>query len=133
MKYSRQRSTILEIVQNSYDHPTAEEVYIKAQKKIPSLGIATVYRNLNQLSESGDIIRISQPGGVDRYDGQLEEHYHMRCMCCGELTDLYPTDAEELEELRKFACRVFRVRQKGIGLSDMLLEGVCKNCSKARN
>ena len=133
MKYSRQRSVILEIVQNSYDHPTAEEVYAEAQRVIPSIGIATVYRNLNQLSEAGDIIRIPQPGGVDRYDGHLEEHYHLRCTQCGGLQDMYPKDAEQLEELRRMACKTFGVRLKGIVLSDLLLEGVCKDCAKAKH
>ena len=65
MKYSRQRNIILDIVKNSYDHPTAETVYKLARKELPSIGIATVYRNLNQLVDSGEVIRISLPGGVE--------------------------------------------------------------------
>ncbi len=131
MNYSRQRNIISEILKNSYDHPTAEEVYALAVKELPTMGIATVYRNLNQLEEMGEIKRIPIMEGSDRFDGHLEEHYHMLCKCCGRLTDLRADDAT-IEKARNSICDAFNIKDRNIELSPILLEGVCDQCKKAK-
>ena len=132
MKYSKQRSMILDIMQNTYEHPTAEEVYQEAQKVSPGIGIATVYRNLNQLAEMGEIRRISLGNGNDRYDGHLEEHYHMVCNSCGKLQDLRPSK-EKMDALKKMAEDTFglKVGNKAV-LNTAIMEGVCDKCRKAK-
>ena len=62
MNYSKQRELILAIVKNTKVHPTAEWVYQEAKKEMPSIGIATVYRNLNALAERGEFKRITVAG-----------------------------------------------------------------------
>ena len=72
MNYSRQRNLILDIVKNTTSHPTAEWVYQEAKKELPSIGIATVYRNLNTLVELGEVRRLSSGDGQDRFDGMVD-------------------------------------------------------------
>ncbi len=132
MKYSKQRSLVLEIMKNTYSHPTAEEVYAEARKIYPGIGIATVYRNLNQLAEMGEINRISLGNGNDRYDGHLEEHYHMVCKCCGRLQDLRPSK-EKLDDFKKIAEETFGL--KGFNKAELnatIMEGYCDNCAKSK-
>ena len=130
MKYSRQRSIVLEVVKQNYNHPTAEQVYEEAKKVCPGIGIATVYRNLNQLAEMGEINKIYMGDGNDRFDGRLEEHYHMRCRNCGELRDLMPS-AEKLEELRKMAVETFGLKASSKAtFNPVVMEGVCDHCRK---
>ena len=62
MNYSRQRELILNIVKGTKGHPTAEWVYRQAKKDIPTIGIATVYRNLNAMVEMGTLRRIPASG-----------------------------------------------------------------------
>ena len=132
MNYSRQRNIVYEIVKNSYDHPTADEVYAMAVKELPTIGIATVYRNLNQLEEMGEIKRIPLMEGSDRFDGHLEEHYHMVCKSCGRLTDLRPSD-ETVRTLKSDLCRTLKIKDdKDIELAPIVLKGVCPECKKAR-
>ena len=57
-KYSKQREEIINILKESYAHPTAEEVYLLAKEKNPSISRGTVYRNLNFLVEKGEIIKM---------------------------------------------------------------------------
>lgn len=129
MNYSRQRSIILDIVKAGTDHPTAEQIYELARKELPTIGVATVYRNLNMLAENGDIVRISQPGGVDRFDGRTGEHYHMRCSVCGGLTDLCPESPEALAELKEKVRTTFGLPEdRETCLSATLLTGVCDRC-----
>lgn len=61
MKYSRQRNLIFDIVRNTDVHPTPEWVYEQARQVMPSIGVATVYRNLNALAQAGQLKRIVSP------------------------------------------------------------------------
>ena len=69
--YSRQREAILEIVSASHSHPTAAQVYAAVKEKIPNISLGTVYRNLAQLSQNGDILMLSVGEGCERYDGNV--------------------------------------------------------------
>ena len=51
--YSKQREEIINILKESYSHPTAEEVYLLAKEKNPNISLGTVYRNLKLLTEEG--------------------------------------------------------------------------------
>ena len=133
MKYSRQRSVILDIMKNRYDHPTADDVYDTAHRRLPDIGIATVYRNLNRLAESGEIIRIQDPDGHDRFDGHTEEHYHMRCPVCGRLEDLYADDPGKIRELIRSAKKVFGIEARDeVVLRSVIMECVCDECRTKR-
>ena len=130
MNYSRQRNIVSDIVKNSYDHPTAEEVYAVAVKELPTIGIATVYRNLNQLAEMGEIKRIPVMDGSDRFDGHLEEHYHMVCKCCGRLTDLR-ADEDVIKDIKDKICESLNVKSDmTIELAPIVLKGTCEQCKK---
>ena len=68
MKYSKQREQILNIINNSYDHPTAYMVYEEVRKDIPNISLGTVYRNLNSLCINKQIRRLAIPNDNDRFD-----------------------------------------------------------------
>ncbi len=69
-------------------HPSAEEIYEQIVKKIPTISKATVYRNLTLLSDEGKILKISVPNAPDRFDFNIDEHYHFRCNKCGKVFDI---------------------------------------------
>jgi Fur family ferric uptake transcriptional regulator len=46
-----------------------------------------VYRNLEQLATDGIIKKIEAADGHRRFDGDLSEHYHVRCLYCGVVED----------------------------------------------
>ncbi|MCL2354844.1 MAG: transcriptional repressor [Oscillospiraceae bacterium] len=85
--YSKQREEVLEVLKNSYQHPTAEEVYqtLKLNKRTSSR--STVYRNLGLLEEENIIKRILIPDGPDRYDYFKKPHNHVICKNCGKIAD----------------------------------------------
>lgn len=130
MNYSRQRSLILDIVKNTRSHPTADWVYQQAKKELPTIGIATVYRNLNTLVEMGEVRRLVSGDGQDRFDGMVGEHFHMKCSCCGGLTDLEPEDEEKLLHLKEVICQTFAGLDGGVELSTVLLKGICEDCRR---
>lgn len=87
MKYSKQREIILDYVKSNLVHPTANHVYASLKKAHPNLSLGTVYRNLNRLSDLGLIRKIEVAGAPDRFDGNIQPHYHAICMECGEMFD----------------------------------------------
>ncbi len=121
---SRQRTLILEAVQQSHSHPNAEEVYRAVQQQIPGISLGTVYRNLNLLEEMGAVRRIHSGIGGDRFDAVTKMHPHLICNKCGRVYDLeYPT-GQEAEQL----CKIFA--KSGAQIHEVQIQacGICQNC-----
>ena len=83
---TRQRKIVLEAVQEHHDHPSADQIYLEIRAKDPRISRGTVYRNLNILSEEGQITHVKVPG-ADRYDCRTDFHYHLICTDCGAVCD----------------------------------------------
>lgn len=83
-KYAKK---ILEIVESSYSHMTAEQVFEHLRKTYPTVVLATVYNNLNRLWEENRIRKVSVEGMPDRYD-RIQRHDHLVCQKCGKLLDI---------------------------------------------
>jgi len=123
--YSRQREEIIKVIKNSYNHPTAEEVYMTVKAKDPAVSRSTVYRNLGMLVESNIIKQISMKVGADRYDYIRNPHNHAMCIKCGNIFDFeYSFEYEELKKIIK--------EQTGVEISTdgIALEGICDSCKK---
>lgn len=79
----------MEEVRRADNHPTADEIYELVRRRLPRISLGTVYRNLDRLSREG-VIRTIEGAGSRRYDGDLEEHWHVRCADCGLISDVKP-------------------------------------------
>lgn len=89
---TEQRRLIHGIIMQSDDHPTAEMVYARAKRLMPSIAIGTVYRNLKLMVDSGEIRHISLHGEPDRYDRTLLQHDHFVCVRCKKVFDCFSGD-----------------------------------------
>ena len=123
---SAQRSLILDIMAGNKTHPTADEIYEEARKKDPHISRGTVYRNLNFLVDSKNILRISVPNGADHFDSTLEEHYHFYCENCGKVTDVPELDICKIKETES------ALSQQGYSQikHKIVFEGLCPECSR---
>ena len=83
-KYAKK---ILEIVDSSRSHLTAEQIFAQLRETYPTVVLATVYNNLNRLWEEDRIRKISVEGMPDRYD-RIVRHDHLVCRKCGRLLDV---------------------------------------------
>ena len=83
-----QRSLVLDAVNKLHNHATADEIYDAVIIEYPNISKATVYRNLNTLSEMGEIRKLEIPGGADRYDHCTHNHCHIKCDKCGRFFDV---------------------------------------------
>lgn len=88
LRMTEQRKIILEELRRLCTHPTANEVYEIVRKRLPRISLGTVYRNLEILSETGMIQKLEMAGTQKRFDGNTENHYHVRCLGCGRVDDV---------------------------------------------
>ena len=88
-RHTRQRGVILDILRAGSVHLTAEEVYHRARKVIPSISLGTVYRNLDFLCGRGLAREIrSGEAGCARFEAARDPHAHFRCRGCQEVRDI---------------------------------------------
>ena len=87
-RMTRQRKLIFEELKKVSSHPTAEDLHRIVRKRLPKISIATVYRNLDILSEEGMIWKMNVAGTQRRFDGNTVNHYHIRCSVCGRMDDV---------------------------------------------
>ncbi len=88
LRMTPQRSIILEVLRSVNSHPTADELYEMVREKLPHISLGTVYRNLEIMASAGIIRKLETAGTQKRFDGIVENHYHVRCVHCGRVDDL---------------------------------------------
>ena len=118
MRYSRQREALLELLRSTKSHPDAEWLYINLRKDYPNISLGTVYRNLRQLTETGEILELPY-GSVSHFDGDISPHYHMRCDSCKGIFDI----GKENVSISVKTDNGFE-----IGGFSLLLKGICRTC-----
>ncbi len=84
---SKYAKLLLELINRSARHMTAEQLFLELKKTEPRVVQATVYNNLNALCQEGMIRRLSIEGSPDRYD-KIRKHDHLVCKKCGTLSDI---------------------------------------------
>ncbi len=125
LKFTVQREVILETLYNSDIHLTPESLHHLIQEKYPELntGIATVYRTLSLLEESGVVTSLSFGAQGKKYElGAKKHHDHLICTACGSITEFVD---EEIEN------RQHKITEAlGFKMSDhsMQIYGICKKC-----
>ncbi len=78
-RMTEQRRVILDAVRKMRTHPTADDVYRRARRRLPAISLATVYRNLEYPRAQGWIRALGPAAGRRRYDGAAVGHVHLRC------------------------------------------------------
>jgi Fur family ferric uptake transcriptional regulator len=86
---TRQRETIVEVIQEAAGPLTVPEIFERAQQRIPGLGIATVYRTVKLLGEARQVQVVILPSGETRYESaELGHHHHFHCRICETVYDM---------------------------------------------
>ncbi len=94
-KQFRKRNAILQYLQDTKAHPSAETVYADLKQQIPDLSMGTVYRNLNLFCQQGMASVIATVRGVERFDANTEPHVHFICNDCDSVIDLMQMEIPE--------------------------------------
>ena len=125
MNFSRQREAISSLMQSGkLDHPTAQAVHDAVRQDLPSISLATVYRNLSQLVDAGEILAIHTDGAV-HYDHNHSLHQHFKCKCCHAIIDLH-------EDFDSLLTHIQTDISHHIETIEFNLSGICAQC-KSKN
>lgn len=117
---TRQRSSILDVFHDSPGPLSPQEILVKAQRKLPSLGIATVYRNIKSFVEQGALRVVLLPGQPDRYEmAGKKHHHHFFCRVCERAFEMSGCPGS----LDKLAPPGFKTEEH-----EIYLYGLCKDC-----
>lgn len=127
-RYSKQREIILNVLKSKKNHPTAQMLYEDVKKQLPQIGIATVYRNIADLVEEGIVTKIkTKNDGPDRFDANIEPHYHFECLECKKIYDIYP-ELGKYNELSDNIKTMIRKIGAEVTDTDIMIRGICKKC-----
>lgn len=124
-----QRKLVLEGVVKHGSHPTADEIYEMVSEAHPSISKGTVYRNLNLLSEEGDLRKIRVADGADRFDHNTHAHNHIKCEACGSFYDVIGENADPVEELQNISNAVSAKTGFTKCRVEVVFTGICPSCS----
>ena len=123
IRLTPQRQVILEELAKVKTHPTAGEVYDMVRKRLPRIGLGTVYRNLELMADSGMILKLEVGGSQKRFDATTDLHYHIRCSNCGRVDDIELTAMPQLDQLASDSSD-YQILGHHIEFS-----GICETCA----
>ena len=124
IRLTTQRQIILEELAKVKTHPTASELYDMVRKRLPRIGLGTVYRNLELMADSGMILKLEVGGTQKRFDATTDEHYHIRCSHCGRVDDI---DVPVIKDLATQAAETTSYQITGHHIE---FSGICSACQK---
>ncbi|ROR30624.1 Fur family ferric uptake transcriptional regulator [Mobilisporobacter senegalensis] len=130
LKVTTQRVTILEVLQDRPgEHMTVEEIYDCVKEQYPDIGLATVYRTIQLLSELHLIDKLNLDDGYVRYEiGKMGDpqrshhHHHLICLNCGAVSSF---EDDLLDTLEK---RIHENAGFEVADHEVKLFGYCKDC-----
>ena len=123
MRYSKQRDCILNVVQKSNNHLTANDVYQMVKKEIPNISLGTIYRNLNVLVKNNFISSFIGKDEKEYFDKSVKHHFHIFCQECNHIFDI-DIDYDFEKQLLKHHFQMSKI--------NLTLEGICQECQKGK-
>ena len=122
-KHFRKREAVLNCLQNSKEHPSAEWIYSQLKTEYPDISLGTVYRNLALFKQQGLIVSLGTVDGVERFDGETAPHAHFICTRCGKVVDLMQLKipSQLLEEADRYS-------QGTSECCVLTFTGICNGC-----
>ena len=122
------RRAVVELLGRQSCCLTAQEIFDRLRAEGRPVGIASVYRALEQLTKDGFVQRIDLGAGTSRFEPRQpdgEHHHHLVCDDCGKV------EAFADDELERALRRVERRTGYSVAGHDVVLRGACDDCAPA--
>jgi len=117
---TKQRQIVTQVIQDAERPLTVHEVLAEGQKQLPTLGLATVYREIGRLSEAKELHTVTIPGDPPRYEKHGHHHHHFKCTECDKVYELEGCSAD----LKKLVPKGFKPKTH-----DLTFYGLCRVCA----
>ncbi|MBI4523464.1 MAG: transcriptional repressor [Deltaproteobacteria bacterium] len=120
-RQTRQLQVIWEAIKDEKSHPSADQVYEKVRRVMPSVSLGTVYRNLQKLV-ADEKLQVVTVGRTQRFDPTVEKHEHFICEACGRVYDFF------VDSKRKIFSSSLPSEAFTVTSHQLALYGKCKSC-----
>ncbi len=124
LRMTNQREIILRELKKSKQHLSADELYDRVKRIMPRISLATVYRNLEILSDAKMIGKLEISGRQKRFDFDVSDHDHIYCVVCHKVDNLdierEAFAVERIDSVGGYAITGYRVE----------IVGICPECQK---
>ena len=122
LKITPQRTAVYKTLLESKEHPSAEMVWGNVRRLFPGISLDTVNRTLLTIAEIGMASLLEGSGDVRRYDGDLDNHQHFKCVKCKKVFDFHYEPFDDIKVPASIAAR-FKILRRTV-----YLEGICDSC-----
>ncbi len=124
LKVTHQRMEIYRALAATAEHPDVEAIHARVRKRIPTISLDTVYRNLKLLAEHGILSIVGMSQERLRFDANMESHHHFTCVKCGLIRDFITDELKGLaipDEAKTFG--------EPVSLH-IEVKGICASCTR---
>ena len=121
-KVTPQRLAVYEVLANTKEHPNAEMIFNSLQATYPTMSLATVYKTIDILNEIGLVQILNAGEDSFRYDADMSNHAHVRCVECGRVDDVFDIDTAKVTQEIEAGTRYRLTGQQ------FYFYGVCPEC-----
>ncbi len=126
LKITPQRMAVYQTLLESVEHPSAEVVFRQIRESFPSISLDTVNRTLLTLSDIGAAFVVEGSGDAKRFDANLKNHQHFKCVKCKRIIDFHHEAFDSIDIPENLTDR-FTVLKKTV-----YLEGYCELCKASK-
>ncbi len=132
-KLTEPRQVILDVLRNTDRHLSAEEIYLEAIRKNPSIGLTTVYRTMEIFFQVGILQKFEFGDKKVRYELAHDQftkahHHHLVCLKCKSIIDYDDFLEEELELMQKTESALSERHRFKIFNHTIHFYGLCQTC-----
>jgi len=125
LRPTRQREHVYHVLLQQRDHPTAEEIFLRAKSEMPTISLATVYNCLEALEEFGLVKQVNMQRAATRYCPNMHDHHHFHCDACENVFDVpvsSPTPKSDVKLPSGFQ----------VSGREVTLRGLCPDCGNGK-
>lgn len=122
-RFTPQREEVYVVLLRERDHPTAEEVFIRAKREMPDISMATVYNCLDALVKCGLVRQVTLERGATRFCPNMREHGHFYCDSCKRIFDVELRAAAGIPLPRGYRAERY----------DIAIHGQCPACGNGKH
>lgn len=122
LKITPQRRLIVDIIHDSHEHLSAEDIIACVQRRMPGVNKSTIYRTMDILETSGCVYKSEVDGRFIFHHAEEGHHHHLVCSCCGRTVEcaenVFNSVAQTL--IKKYGFTP--------GFKHLVIDGVCDSC-----
>jgi Fe2+ or Zn2+ uptake regulation protein len=124
LRSTPQREHVYAVLLQKRDHPTAEEIFLRAKRGRPDISLATVYNCLDALVQCGLVRQVQLDRGAARFCPNMREHGHFYCDGCDTV---YDVDLPEKPKPAIILPHGFQAEH-----FEVAIRGICPDCAKKK-